>query len=178
MFFLLLPGVYMVANIGEQKCGFKFPVIGSFIGVFIYWDEPVQIIYSSLISSSFLHYQGSKWKPLPNPNEQNYSCLRRTSKISIWCCVYLLLWSSALYFNFKITTSDGEVVKFSEAVSNFFKSPAWIESKESFWALYEYVQHYGWTNLYYELLKFLDPEGVSNAYKVRLKSVKYSFSNY
>lgn len=158
----------MVANIGEQECGFKVPAIGSFLGVFVYWDEPSQIIYSSLISSTFLHYHGARWKPLFYRGKRNHNCFHRTLKISVWCSVYLLLWTSALYFNFKITTSDGEEVKFSEAVSNFFKSPAWIESKESFWALYEYVRHYGWTNLYYELLKFLDPEGVSNAYKVRL----------
>ncbi|CAE1313886.1 unnamed protein product [Acanthosepion pharaonis] len=57
-------GVYMVANIGEQECGFKVPAIGSFLGVFVYWDEPSQIIYSSLISSTFLHYHGARWKPL------------------------------------------------------------------------------------------------------------------
>lgn len=159
-------GVYMVGNIGEQRCGFKVPVLGSFVGILVYWNDPSQIIYSSLISSTFLYYHGSTWKPLPKRFKKKTQCLRRTFKISMWCTVYILLWSSALYFNFKITTSDGEEVKFSDAVSNFFKSPAWVESKESFWALYDYVKHYGWTNLYYELLKFLDPEGVSNAYKV------------
>jgi len=76
------------------------------------------------------------------------------------------LWCSFLYFNAHVTTEDGEKIRLRDSVNHFFKSPAWLEFKETFWGLYAEAQKQGWRNVYDELVKALDPTGEANALKV------------
>ena len=80
--------------------------------------------------------------------------------------LFFALWGSFLYFNAEITTEDGETIKIRDSVNHFFKSPAWLEFKNTLWQLYEEGQRNGWRNLYDELVKALDPKGEANARKV------------
>lgn len=75
---------------------------------------------------------------------------------------------TALYFNASITTKEGETVPLREAVHNFFKSPAWKETKQTMYQFYAYYQHNGWRKLWQEIVDALDPQGEANAYKVSI----------
>lgn len=67
---------------------------------------------------------------------------------------------------------------FKDAVVNFFNSPAWREMLDTIYHLYEYTKLHGFANLYREFINALDPEGESNAYKVRIFLLKIRFQRY
>ncbi|XP_014780824.1 dnaJ homolog subfamily C member 22 [Octopus bimaculoides] len=158
-------GVMLVANIGDQEGDLKLSLIGSFLGVPFYWNNPTQIIYSSLISTALLNYKGNKWSKTMHRRSRT-SCPKRTLRITIFCCIYLMLWVSVICHNITVTNSNGEERKLSEVISTFLASPAWEETKESVWFLFEYGTQYGWYNLAEAVWKIFDSDGIHNAYKV------------
>ena len=78
------------------------------------------------------------------------------------------LWGSALYFNASVTTSEGETIRFRDAVDHFFGSPIWKEFKETIKALFHEGWEKGWENMWSRFVQSLDPEGEQNAYQASL----------
>lgn len=58
--------------------------------------------------------------------------------------VYLSIWGSYLYFNGKVTDSNGDEVPVHEALHHFFTSPWWTDLKQSLYDTYQFAQHHGW----------------------------------
>ena len=71
-----------------------------------------------------------------------------------------------MYYNATVTTSDGEEVPLRVAINNFFSSPAWKETKETLHTIWLHMKAKGWRNIFEEIIKAVDPEGETNAYKV------------
>lgn len=156
-------GVHLVANIGLVRASLKCCLIGSFIGViWLYYDQS-NVGASTLFSTIVVNLFGLSSKPYRRPHK---SKCRRLSILCVCGAVYLLLWGSALYFNATVTTSDGEEVPLREAISNFFKSPAWVETKQVINTVWEHIKANGWRNVLGQIIDALDPLGESNAYRV------------
>ena len=159
-------GVYMVGNVGRERGDFKWPLLGCYIAsivlTYLTADEPSQM-YVALVGAIFFQ------------NKREYKKLEKAKPKSLWkriqffviaglvvCC----LWTCFFYFNAEVTTEDGETIKLRDAIDHFFQSPVWLEFKDVMWQLYEQGQHQGWSNLYDEFVKALDPRGEQNAYRV------------
>ena len=88
----------------------------------------------------------------------------------------MFLWGTAIYFNGSVTTSDGEEVPIREAIPNFFKSPAWEESKRTVEQLYEFYKLHGWEKIWEQVVEAMDPTGEANAYRVSYITSPYQTS--
>eukprot|EP00794_Sanderia_malayensis_P017471 gene17471-19218_t len=158
-------GVHLVGNIGREKGDFKYPFIASLLShvimSFLIADEPSYMYCSLFGAMAFNYYREYSHKVKPEKG----TC-KRIVVLVLSGLVIGSLWCSFLYFNAHITTEDGEKIKFRDSVNHFFKSPAWLEFKNTFWGLYEEAQKQGWRNVYDELMKAIDATGESNARKV------------
>lgn len=76
------------------------------------------------------------------------------------------LWGSYLYFNGKITDSDGEEIPVYEAINHFFRSPWWTDIKSAMFEIWDYAQHHGWYEIWKQIIEISDPSGENNAYRV------------
>lgn len=156
-------GVHLVGNIGRHQGRFLPPfLLTSFCCFFVRYlirDEVsgfICTLTSSTTFSYFRQYRRSyKRKPL---------CKRLPMLFSSMFIV-VILWMSFFYFNAEIATEDGEKIKVRDSVNHFFKSPAWMEFKNTMWELYEHGRKNGWGNLYHEFVKALDPKGEVHARK-------------
>ena len=152
-----------MASIGRMQASLQWCLIGSFVGTIWLYDDPSNIGVSCLCSTIAVNWLGLSWKPPRRPHR------RKCARFSILCfcgTVYLLLLGSSLYFNATITTSDGQEVPLRVAIGNFFKSPAWMETKKVFNTMWEHVKVNGWRSVLKQIIEAIDPEGEANAYKV------------
>ncbi|XP_050419142.1 dnaJ homolog subfamily C member 22 [Patella vulgata] len=156
-------GVYLVGNIGREKVTFKSCVIGAFCGVPWLIKDSNNIAVVPLLSAFAARWKGVSWRI---HREKQQRLTWRLFKFGVLAGLYYSLWISAIYFNGTITTKDEETVLIRDAVNNFFKSPAWAETKDSLWKLYEFYNIHGWHKLWEELVEIFDPVGEKNAYKV------------
>ena len=158
-------GVYMVGNIGHERGDFKWPLFGCYLAnialTYLTADEPSQM-YVSLVGAIFFQNK-REYKKLER--HQPGLC-KRVQCLAIGGLVVCCLWTSFFYFNAEVTTEDGETIKLRDAVNHFFQSPVWLEFKDVIWQLYKEGQNQGWSNMYDEFVKALDPRGEQNAYRV------------
>lgn len=100
-----------------------------------------------------------EWRRKPRERK---SILRRTVTLTFCAVLYLSLWGCYLYFNGKITDSEGKninhwfvehlhsfffvgnEVPIHEAIHHFATSPWWTDLKQSFLDVWNYAQHHGW----------------------------------
>ncbi|XP_074646691.1 dnaJ homolog subfamily C member 22-like [Tubulanus polymorphus] len=157
-------GVYVVGNIGREKTSYKSSLIGAYITlpIFIFFYQ-FDFTTMSLICALITNWKGKEWRRTP------YTKRRISTRITIlsFCAiVYLSLWSSMLYHNASVTTTDGKTIKLKDAIQYFFKSPMWTELKDTLKQLYQFYTTHGFDRLWEEFVKSIDPEGEANAYKV------------
>lgn len=72
------------------------------------------------------------------------SLWKRTAALTCCAVIYLGLWSSYVYFNGKITDSNGDEIPVHQALHHFFTSSWWTDFKQSLYDIYQYAQHHGW----------------------------------
>lgn len=73
---------------------------------------------------------------------------------------------SFVYFNAKVTDSEGEEIPIREAFQHFLKSPWWTDIKQSLIDMWNFLQQHGWAETYRLIIEMSDPLGENNAYKV------------
>ena len=95
-----------------------------------------------------------------------HSVCKRFLIITICFTLYVSLWGSYAYFNLKITTKDGDRVKFRDAVGNFINSPAFQEFQQNLHSLWKHLLEHGFTSTFEQLVESLDPLGEKHALKV------------
>ncbi|XP_065051956.1 dnaJ homolog subfamily C member 22-like [Rhopilema esculentum] len=158
-------GVHLVGNVGREKGSFRYPFVGCFIAyaiLNILTGDDVNYMYCALFGSMAFNY----FREYRQKVEKKKTTCHRITILALSGLLICSLWCSFLYFNAHITTEEGEKIKLRDSVNHFFKSPAWLEFKETFWGLYEEAQKQGWRNVYDELVKALDPKGEAHALKV------------
>lgn len=104
-----------------------------------------------------------KWRRKPREKK---STTRRITTLALCGLLYLSLWTSYLYFNAKLTDSEGEEIPIHEAIHHFFTSPWWVDLHQSFTDIYEFAKHHGWYETWRQIVDLSDPHGEINAYKV------------
>lgn len=104
-----------------------------------------------------------QWRRQPR---QKKSTAKRISILAVCACLYLSLWGSFLYFNGKVTDSEGEEIPIHEAIHHFFTSPWYVDLQQSFKDIYVFAQHHGWYETWRQIVDLSDPHGEINAYKV------------
>ena len=157
-------GIHVVGNIGREKGRFRYPFVSCFISYLILYyltGEDVSYMYCALFGAMTFNY----FREYRRDVKHRTKCARMTT-LALSGLLICSLWCSFLYFNAHVTTEDGEKIRLRDSVNHFFKSPAWLEFKETFWGLYAEAQKQGWRNVYDELVKALDPTGEANALKV------------
>lgn len=168
-FYFLLAGVHLVGNVNPEKANFQWALLGAYISIpMLTLDSGNNLVYSSILSAIAVNWKGKTWNT--GYIEKRGLC-KRVFVLTFCGLLYLSLWSSAIYFNATITTKEGDEVPLREAIHNFFTSPAWADTKESFRNLYKYYQEHGWENLYNKIVDSLDPLGESKAYKVSYRAI-------
>lgn len=157
-------GVHLIGNIGREKGGFTIPFIATlstYLFLFYHDKDNVSYMYCALASSCAFNYI----REFRRTYEDRSLC-KRIFLMGMCMCLFMTLWGCFFYFNAEITTEDGETIKIRDSINHFFKSPAWLEFKNTMWELYEEGRKHGWKNIYDELVKALDPKGEANARKV------------
>jgi len=158
-------GAHTVGNIGTEKVLLWKPFLKTLIWYIgyasIYSEEPNYLV--TAVTTALTYNGNREFRELPKPDK---ALCKRLFAFALSIMLYTSLWGSAVYFNMTITTEDGEEVKVKDALKNFFKSPAWIEFKDTVWQLYEEAQRMGWRNVWNAFINALDPKGEKNAMKV------------
>lgn len=78
------------------------------------------------------------------------------------------MWTSYLYFNAKLTDSNGEEIPVHDAIHHFFTSPWWVDLWQSLNDVWVFAQHHGWYETWRQIVDLSDPHGEINAYKVNV----------
>ncbi|XP_071792139.1 dnaJ homolog subfamily C member 22-like [Asterias amurensis] len=159
--FCVAIGVHIVGNIGRETGHFKWAIVGAVIPALKLISNPHIVVYMALLSA-ILFQRDRSFKRKPS---QRGLC-SRLFVLFVAGSMIMSLWGSALYFNASVTTSDGETIRFRDAVDHFFGSPIWKEFKETIKALFHEGWEKGWENMWSRFVQSLDPEGEQNAYQV------------
>jgi len=160
-------GTYMVSNVGRMRSPFVYSLFGAYAGEVLFGElhvlyvkesVPSLAVGVSMLSSTFA------WK-----FRQTYESRTFCKRLAVWTVFFLLfcgLCGSFIYFNASVETEDGETVKVREAISNFFKSPAWQELKKSLWEVWRQYQEGGWEGARRVMIELADVEGEDHALMV------------
>ena len=78
---------------------------------------------------------------------------KRLFILTICVSLWISLWGAYIYFNLKITTSDGDKIKFRDAVGNFIKSPAFQEFTKTLNNLWQHLLQHGFGSTFQQLIE-------------------------
>ena len=157
-------GVHLVGNIGREQGQLLMPLLATYgCYILLSWltEQEASYMYCALAASCTFNYYRQYRRA-----KSRKTFAKRVVTLGLGGLIICSLWSSFLYFNATITTEDGEKIRLRDSVNHFFKSPAWLEFKQTFWTLYEEANRQGWRNIWDEVIKAFDPTGEANAYKV------------
>ncbi|XP_018318722.1 dnaJ homolog subfamily C member 22 [Agrilus planipennis] len=159
-------GVWVVGNIGREKGNIVWALVFAYVGYFLRWyifDESVwctcMVVFSALAFDQF----SKDWRRTPRKKKPLY---KRILVLCLCGSIYLSLWGSYLYFNGKVTDSNGDEIPISEAIHHLFTSPWWTDLKRSLYDTYQFAQHNGWYEVWKQIIDLFDPQGEQNSYKV------------
>lgn len=159
-------GIWIVGNIGRERGSPWFAAFVAYVTYFLrfyIYDESVW--FTVMVFASALAFDGfsKQWRRKPREKK---SLLKRIVVLSLCGALYLSIWGAYLYFNGKVTDSNGDEVPVHEAIHHFFTSPWWTDLKQSLYDTYQFAQHHGWYEVWKQIIDLSDPHGEQNAYKV------------
>jgi len=162
---LLIPlavtiGVHLVGSAGGREEGsFKTSLLAASLPLPWLFHNPSVISYSCMFSTGAYHWT-KKWSL--RPRKRRPFC-RRLAILSLASSIYVCLWISILVFNVKFEGPEGEPVRLSEAILNFFQSQAWKEFKSKAAELWDVFLDEGWDNMWKRFKKDFDISGTQHA---------------
>lgn len=127
------------------------------------YDETYWMTAMIIVSSLAFDHWSKEWR---RDAPTRRSLKKRILILSTAVCIYLSLWGSFLYFNGKITDSEGDEVPIYEAIQNIFTSPWWTDLKQTCTDTWQFAQHNGWYETWKQIIDTMDVDGEQNAYKV------------
>ncbi|XP_063238178.1 dnaJ homolog subfamily C member 22 [Bacillus rossius redtenbacheri] len=159
-------GVWVVGNIGREE-GTIWWALGAAYATFplYFYLDDYSTAYSLIAFASAYAFdaKSKRWRRRPSKPK---SLLRRVVTLSLCALLYVSLWGSYLYFNARLTDTEGEEVPVHEALRNFLSSPYWLDVKQSFRDTWAFARHHGWLETWRQILDLSDLHGEQNAYKV------------
>ncbi|KAH9496500.1 hypothetical protein Btru_043195 [Bulinus truncatus] len=164
-----LIGAYLTVSIGNLKFKKKYPMIGCITSTILCQIKGPAVLVP-VITSALTLWKGLKWHDRKyesrNRRKITTNCLNFIT-YCLWLFLYLLLVFTGVWNNVKIQVGEEEeTVTVQEALSNFFKSDAWHNLKDSLGQLYITFQREGWRRMLDEAWAKFDIPGEENAYKV------------
>ncbi|XP_072181088.1 dnaJ homolog subfamily C member 22-like [Diadema setosum] len=156
-------GVHTVGNIGREEGPLKYAIIGAYIPALLLYADPTNIVYIAILSA-VLFRRGVSYRRTPEKWKREGLC-KRVVILGLAGCVVCTAWGSAIYYNMKVTTAEGESIRVKDALNHFFESPAWKDFKEVLGHVVNLIWERGWREAYREFVEALDPEGEAAAYK-------------
>ncbi|XP_046996856.1 dnaJ homolog subfamily C member 22 [Schistocerca americana] len=158
-------GVWAVGNIGRQKGTIWWALAAAF-AVYpfrtYFSDDSTWLTTMTFLSASAFDNKSKQWRR----THKRRSLCRRLTVFTLCLSLYMSLWCSYIYFNAKLTDSNGEEVRVHEALHHLFTSPLWTDLKQSLKDTYNFAQHHGWYETWKLVVDLSDPHGEQNAYKV------------
>ncbi|KAL1517312.1 hypothetical protein ABEB36_001092 [Hypothenemus hampei] len=159
-------GVWVVGNIGREQGKPWLSIAVSYISYISRWyfyDEGVWLSIMMFSTAITFDTFSKEWRRTP---KEKRSFWKRASTLTFCAILYIGLWSSYIYFNGKITDSNGDEIPVREALNHFFTSSWWTDFKQTLYDIYQYAQYHGWYEIWKQIIDFSDPQGEQNAYRV------------
>lgn len=165
--FLLVPlasavGVWLTGNVGRHEGELKKPLVAAYLTAIpslMFSIHPGSL--STIASVIVFNRYSKKWrlsKEKPKPLS------KRVATLTVCIIVYILLWSSWLYFNCSIEDPETlQPIKCRVGLENFFRSSAYTNLSEAIWMLVEHARHQGFIGLWKEMMQEFDVSGRNNA---------------
>lgn len=166
--FILASGVWTVGNTGREQGCLWHCLIAAYIAYpirYYVYDETYWMTIMLVISALTFESLSKQWRREP---PKRHSAKKRIIRLSAAACIYLSLWGSFIFFNGKITDSEGDEIAFSEVISNFLTSPWWTDLKTTLHDTWQFAQHNGWYETWKQIVDSMDMDGEQNSYKVSL----------
>ena len=159
-------GVWLVSNVGRVKSRAAYSLVGAYAGELVFCTPGVLTDSNSTFLASLcamaLAVVGWRHKRL----HDRWGLCQRATVWGVLGVLFLGMWTSHLYFNAEVTVDDGETIKLHDAVSHFFKSPAWREMKKSGWKVWSRYWEEGWEGAHRTFHKLADVDGEAYALDV------------
>jgi len=153
-------GIHLVGSVGDRQEGsLKYAFIAACVPVPFMIQESASISYSALFSNVAYAYT-RRWRTAPRKKKP---LLQRLLALFLAGLLYLAIWSSILCFNVKFEGADGEQVRLSDAIVNFFQSQAWQDFKTRAWELLDVFLQEGWDSMWKRFKKDFDISGSQHA---------------
>ncbi|KAH1008730.1 dnaJ homolog subfamily C member 22 isoform X2 [Dendroctonus ponderosae] len=159
-------GVWAVGNIGREQGKPWLTIAVSYITYSSRWyfyDDSIWLSIMMFAAALTFETFSKEWKLFPRKKR---SLWRRAATVTFCAILYIGLWSSFVYFNGKVTDSNGDEVPVHEALHHFFTSSWWTDFKQSLYEVYAYAQQNGWYEIWKAVITLSDPQGEQNAYRV------------
>lgn len=155
-------GVWLAGNVGRHKGSFGRPLLAAYIATTpsFFFDIP-HCSFSTLAATIVFNKYCKEWRV---EKTRKKSFIKRASVFIGCVLIYLLLWSSWLYF--ECTIDDPEIhepIKCRIAFKNFINSPAYTNISEAIFILIEHVRHQGFMGLWKEMMQEFDVSGKASA---------------
>lgn len=156
-------GVWVVGNVGREKGGIGWPIAAAYLSspLYIFYNFGFSVI--TLTSIVAFHWRSKSWR---RQVDQPASFCKRITVLFLCCTLYSSLWTGYVFYNLRFTTTEGDEIRFRDAVGNLIKSPAFQEFSKNVGALYEHCLKHGFSSAWGQLIDSLDPLGERNALKV------------
>ncbi|XP_065187590.1 dnaJ homolog subfamily C member 22-like [Sycon ciliatum] len=134
--------VWLVGNIGVTEIAavpvFGTSLVASFVLLFTGMAENDQLL--SLVAVTIGLVLGRYRKPLDRftaRRASKSSACKRFTVLLLGLSIYGAVMGGVLLFNAEVTNEEGQQIKLFDALKNFYNSPAWDQTWESFGKIYE-----------------------------------------
>ena len=156
-------GVTLVGNIGKERGSIWWPLLGCYLVTPFHLYGNITYTFVTIAGIIFFHVFAKQWR---RQIREPHPVCTRFLIITLCFGLYVSLWGSYAYFNLKITTKDGDRIKFRDAVGNFINSPAFQEFQNNLKFLIRHLFEHGFWSTFEQLIESLDPLGEKHALKV------------
>lgn len=156
-------GITLVGNIGKEKGSIWWPLLGCYIITPFHIMGYTTYLLTTILGIVAFNMYSKSWRRQVDPP---VGLCKRFFIIIICISLYTSLWGAYIYFNLKITTKDGDRIKFRDAAENFIKSPAFQEFQQTLKHLGLHLMEHGFASTFQQLIESLDPLGEKHALKV------------
>ena len=109
LYFFLLPGVFLVSNIGNQKVSPKWPLLGACVSIPWLINDSESMALTALFST-VVAAKKREWRVERLRFKGRCRLVKRILVLSVCASLYLSMWTSVLLLNVKVTSKDGTQV--------------------------------------------------------------------
>lgn len=153
--------IYLVGTEFPMKCEFKWPLIGSLIGLM--FSASVYLV--PILAAFFLNWNIDWENDLKVKKEKKLK--KKLAVFSAYSIVFVIIVSLCIWNNTTVKLEDGRTVTLKEAFTEFINSPAMQKTFELFETLWNYYKVHGLRKTINVHFYGYDPDALADAYKVR-----------